>query len=543
LNKLLALLVGTLLAAPALADVHIRPINAATTVDFKLYNADGTLDVDEVDSGTEVSVSCAGGAETTAASDFVDEGNFYSIALSQAEMNCARVTVVVAATTTEVFHIETFGTGGALGVLNVNVSTVTAGAIDASAIATDAIGAAELAADSITSSEVAATGATEIGQATWDEPTAGNVTAGTFGEQLKTDVDDILTDTGTTLDDFIDTEIAALVTAVDNVDNFVDTEIATLQTSVTAVDDFVDTEVAALVTAVDNVDNFVDTEIADIRRAQGPATTTIASLASQTSFTLTAGSADDNAYNGYGIVIIDASTAAQSALGCVLDYTGTTKTVTLRSDPGIFTMATSDNAVLLPSFCTTGVDVSTIETVDATDQLDTHAAAGLDAAGVRAAVGLASANLDTQLTNIDNFIDTEVADILTDTGTTLDDFIDTEIAALVTAVNAVDDYVDTEIATLQTSVTAVDDFVDTEIATLQTSVTAVDDYVDTEVAAILEDTGTTLQAEIDGVQADTENIQTRIPAALNNGVMPADVQRVNDVEITGDGSATPFNVP
>jgi hypothetical protein len=507
LNKLLALLVGTLLAAPALADVHIRPINAATTVDFKLYNADGTLDVDEVDSGTEVSVSCAGGAETTAASDFVDEGNFYSIALSQAEMNCARVTVVVAATTTEVFHIETFGTGGALGVLNVNVSTVTAGAIDASAIATDAIGAAELAADSITSSEVAATGATEIGQATWDEPTAGNVTAGTFGEQLKTDVDDILTDTGTTLDDFVDTEVAALVTAVDN------------------------------------VDNFVDTEIADIRRAQGPATTTIASLASQTSFTLTAGSADDNAYNGYGIVIIDASTAAQSALGCVLDYTGTTKTVTLRSDPGIFTMATSDNAVLLPSFCTTGVDVSTIETVDATDQLDTHAAAGLDAAGVRAAVGLASANLDTQLTNIDNFIDTEVADILTDTGTTLDDFIDTEIAALVTAVNAVDDYVDTEIATLQTSVTAVDDFVDTEVATLQTSVTAVDDYVDTEVAAILEDTGTTLQAEIDGVQADTENIQTRIPAALNNGVMPADVQRVNDVEITGDGSATPFNVP
>lgn len=36
----------------------------------------------------------------------------------------------------------------------------------------------------------------------------------------------------------------------------------------------------------------------------------------------------------------------------------------------------------------------------------------LDAAGVRTAVGLASANLDTQLTNIDNFLDTEVAAIL-----------------------------------------------------------------------------------------------------------------------------------
>lgn len=41
------------------------------------------------------------------------------------------------------------------------------------------------------------------------------------------------------------------------------------------------------------------------------------------------------------------------------------------------------------------------------------AAGALDAAGVRAAVGLASANLDTQLTAIDDFIDTEVATIVT----------------------------------------------------------------------------------------------------------------------------------
>jgi hypothetical protein len=37
----------------------------------------------------------------------------------------------------------------------------------------------------------------------------------------------------------------------------------------------------------------------------------------------------------------------------------------------------------------------------------------LDAAGIRSAVGLASANLDTQLSNIDNFVDTEVAAIKT----------------------------------------------------------------------------------------------------------------------------------
>ena len=51
-----------------------------------------------------------------------------------------------------------------------------------------------------------------------------------------------------------------------------------------------------------------------------------------------------------------------------------------------------------------------------------------------------------------------------------------------------------------------------------------------------------LPTDVAGVQADTDNIQTRIPAALNNGVMPADVQRINDVEIIGDGNVTPFDV-
>ena len=45
------------------------------------------------------------------------------------------------------------------------------------------------------------------------------------------------------------------------------------------------------------------------------------------------------------------------------------------------------------------------------------------------------------------------------------------------------------------------------------------DTVKTVVDAILVDTGTTLQAELDGIQADTENIQTRLPAALVNSRM------------------------
>ncbi len=77
--------------------------------------------------------------------------------------------------------------------------------------------------------------------------------------------------------------------------------------------------------------------------------TTIATLASQTSFTLTAGSVDDGAYNEATIVIIDASTATQKAFGSSSDYVGSTKTLTLAQDPGIFTMAVGDIVYILPS--------------------------------------------------------------------------------------------------------------------------------------------------------------------------------------------------
>lgn len=46
---------------------------------------------------------------------------------------------------------------------------------------------------------------------------------------------------------------------------------------------------------------------------------------------------------------------------------------------------------------------------------------------------------------------------------------------------------------------------------------------DNELTSILEDTGTTLQAELDGIQADTEDIQSRLPAALVSGRIDASV--------------------
>ena len=75
--------------------------------------------------------------------------------------------------------------------------------------------------------------------------------------------------------------------------------------------------------------------------------TTIATLASQTSFTLTAGSADNDAYNGMIAVIEDASTATQKAIGVISDYVGASKTITLREDPGIFAMAAPDKIAII----------------------------------------------------------------------------------------------------------------------------------------------------------------------------------------------------
>ncbi len=79
-----------------------------------------------------------------------------------------------------------------------------------------------------------------------------------------------------TIDDFIDTEIAALTTAVGVIDDFldtevaailaaVDTEVASIITKVDTIDDFVDTEISALTTAVGVIDDFLDTEIAAIK--------------------------------------------------------------------------------------------------------------------------------------------------------------------------------------------------------------------------------------------------------------------------------------
>lgn len=70
--------------------------------------------------------------------------------------------------------------------------------------------------------------------------------------------------------------------------------------------------------------------------------TTIASLSSQTSFTLTAGPAEDDALNGCVCCIHGVASAVQCGFAVILDYVGSTKTVTLAAGT-TFTAAATDN--------------------------------------------------------------------------------------------------------------------------------------------------------------------------------------------------------
>ena len=149
--------------------------------------------------------------------------------------------------------------------------------------------------------------------------------------------------------------------------------------------------------------------------------TTIATLASQTSFTLTAGSAEDDAYNGCPVFVHDVASAVQVCAGYVSDYTGSTKTVTLAADPGIFTMAATDNiAIFMPvnvravaGLVTNGTNLgSACANYSATRGLTGTAlpAAAADAAGGLIISDAGALDADTQLV-------TKINSILDDTGT------------------------------------------------------------------------------------------------------------------------------
>lgn len=118
--------------------------------------------------------------------------------------------------------------------------------------------------------------------------------------------------------------------------------------------------------------------------------TTIATLASQTSFTLTDGPAEDDALNGCIVWLHDVASKVQCGSAVIQDYTGSTKTVTLAAGT-TFTAAATDNIAIFPPALVPATlgrtlavdangrgDISLIEGTDATDQINAACDASIE---------------------------------------------------------------------------------------------------------------------------------------------------------------------
>lgn len=167
--------------------------------------------------------------------------------------------------------------------------------------------------------------------------------------------------------------------------------------------------------------------------------------------------------------------------------------------------------------------------------------APLSSAGTRSALGLASANLDTQLAKldtIDDFLDTEVAAIkaVTDqfnftSGHVMADVRywegNTDVAAGVRlALGMTSANLDAQIGTLATAsaLAVVDDFLDTEIAAIK----AKTDLIPASPAAV----GDIPTADITAIKAKTDSLAFTVA-----GQVDANIQYVNDVQVNGTGAA------
>lgn len=600
-----------------MASTDARPIpqkNVAYRITFPIFDADGDLVTGATGLDSEVSKDAGAFADcTNEATEIATSSGMYYLDLSNTEMNADTVAVIVkttstgAKTTPIVMYPEEAGDirvnvtayGGTAGTfasgrpeVNTTHAAGTAwasGAITSGVFASGAITSTAIAADAIGASELAADAVAEIADAVWDEDATGHQTQGTFGQAIGDPVADADTIWGLvntnlnatvssrasqtsldTVDDLLDTEVAAIKTVVDGIQTDLDNAtdgLGALKTAITAVDDFVDTEVAAIKTVVDAIE--VDTQNiqsripaaltvdgnikADTLRVGGtlqtagdiPAMVTtvddfldteVAAILADTNELQT-----DWANGGRLDLILDAR-ASQTSVDTIDDFLDTeVSAIKAKTDQLTFTVA---------------------------NQVDSNALSGgggLDAAGVRAAVGLASANLDTQLTAIDDFLDTEIGAIKAKTDNlpadpadasdiaaaftslntkvdTIDDFLDTEVAAVKTVTDKLDSALELDGAVYRYTTNALEqaptggsaptvaqiaDAVWDEDTTGHTTAGTFGEQLKTDVDAILVDTGTTLDGKLDVIDDFLDTEVAAIKAKTDN--LPADPADASDI--------------
>ena len=165
----------------------------------------------------------------------------------------------------------------------------------------------------------------------------------------------ILEDTGTTLP-------TQITLAQNDLDILTGTDGVTLATSQP---NYAPLDATGVRTAIGMASANMDTQLSNIQTgvdaisvSASPTllqSATIATLASQTSFTLSAGSTDNDAYNNAIAIIVDQSTSTQKTVVNISDYIGSTRTITLSETPK-FTIATGDTVYVVATSKTTLTD-------------------------------------------------------------------------------------------------------------------------------------------------------------------------------------------
>jgi hypothetical protein len=254
---------------------------------FRVAPAENVAGVQVVDT-THIS------GDSTAADNLESAADGTGYNLGGGSVVAASVTGAVASVTGAVGSVT-----GAVGSVTGSVGSVAAGGITASSLAADAITAAKIAADvsaeiadavweealadhegtvGSTAEALATAGgsgasAADIADAVWDEATAGHVTAGSFGKAAA----DILEDTAeigaagagltalatqasvNTIDDFLDTEIAAIKAKTDNLPtdpadaSDIAASFSSVTTTLSTIAGYLDTEIAAIKAKTDNL--------------------------------------------------------------------------------------------------------------------------------------------------------------------------------------------------------------------------------------------------------------------------------------------------
>lgn len=472
---------------------------------------------------------------------------------------------------------------------------IAASAIGASQIATDAITAAKIAANAIGASELATDAVAEIADAVWDELQSGHVSAGSFGE-IATEIASILADTNELQTDDVPGLIAALndLSAAE-VNAQVDTALADIHldhllavdydpasppgTATALLNELIESDAGVsrfTVNALENAPSGTGASAASIADAvwdearsghvsagsfgeafRGTTIGTAQAGSTTTTIVLASGAvSSDDQLNGATVRIVGGTGANQSGR-IIDDSVASTDTCTV--SPAWDT--TPDNTSVYEIIHTAPSSTATLPNVNVTQiSGDATAADNLEAAFD--GTGYDLGGIDVSVLNTAATAVGSDGTGLTEAGGTGDHLTALATAASISGLNdptaaAIADAVwdeakaghvtagsfgeEVQAHALSTEISALNDVTAAEVRTEM-------DSNSTQLAAIVADTNelqtddvpgliAALDVVVDRVEADTQNIQSRLPAALSNGAIDANVARINDTAVTGNGAS------